>query len=87
MKNKLRNDVIEDLKTRKKTSREYLRSLSPLEKIEKLVQLQEQYYQMLLVREQNGGLPVPEKWRKWYRARFETASKTIVDANARKIQR
>ncbi len=50
----------------------YLRSLSPLEKIEKLVQLQEQYYQMLEIREQNGGRPIPEKWQKWHKARFET---------------
>jgi hypothetical protein len=63
-------EIIKDLGQRKKTSREYLRSLSPLEKIEKLVSLQEQYYQMLLVREQNGGREIPEKWRKWHKARF-----------------
>lgn len=72
MKNKLAEQTIKDLNRRKQISREYLRSLSPLEKIEKLVQLQEQHYQMLLVREQNGGKPIPEKWRKWYQARFET---------------
>lgn len=65
--------TIKDLVERKKSSRNYLRSLSPLEKIEKLVQLQNQYYQMLLIREQNGGKPIPEKWRKWYKARFENA--------------
>ena len=54
----------------KQFPRVYLRSLSPLEKIEKLVQLQEQSYQMLLIREQNTSRPIPEKWRKWYRARF-----------------
>lgn len=69
------SEVIKDLTKRKKVSRDYLRSLSPIEKIEKLVQLQEQYYQMLVIREQNGGRPIPEKWRKWYRARFETAIK------------
>ena len=72
MNNKLQDEIIKDLNRRKKTSRDYLRSLSPLEKIEKLVQLQEQYYQMLQIREQNGGRPIPEKWRKWYKARFET---------------
>ena len=51
----------------------YFHSLSPLEKIEKLVQLQEQYYQMLLIREQNGGRLIPKKWQKWYKARFEVA--------------
>ena len=69
------SEVIKDLTKRKKVSRDYLRSLSPIEKIEKLVQLQEQYYQMLVIREQKGGRPIPEKWRKWYRARFETAIK------------
>lgn len=72
MKNNSQAEVIKDLTERKKTSRSYLRSLSPLEKIEKLIQLQEQYYQMLLIREQNGGKPIPQKWRKWHKARFET---------------
>lgn len=75
MKNNLSNAVVEDLDKRKKTSRSYLRSLSALEKIEKLVQLQEQYYQMLLIREKNGGRPIPEKWKKWHRARFEVPVK------------
>jgi hypothetical protein len=71
MNNKLQEEVIKDLNRRKKVSREFLRSLSPLEKIEKLVQLQEQYYQMLEIREQNGGRPIPEKWQKWYRVRHQ----------------
>lgn len=74
MNNKLEDEIIEDLNRRKKVSRNYLRSLSPLEKIEKLVQLQEQYYQMLLIREQNGGRPVPEKWQKWHKARYENSN-------------
>jgi hypothetical protein len=65
------SEIIFNLAQRKKVSRDYLRSLSPLEKVEKLVQLQEQYYQMLLIREQNGGCPIPEKWKKWHKARFE----------------
>jgi hypothetical protein len=62
-------EVVTDLMRRKKASREYLRSLSPSEKIAKLIELQEHYYQMLLAREQNGGRPVPERWRKWFEAR------------------
>jgi hypothetical protein len=62
-------DTIQQLTQRKKISRAYLRSLSPLEKIAKLVDLQEQYYQMLLIREQNGGRPIPPKWQKWRIAR------------------
>ena len=68
-KDPLRDISVSDLTRRKKISREYLRTLSPLEKIEKLCALQQQYYQMLLVREENGGKPVPEKWKKWNAAR------------------
>jgi hypothetical protein len=71
MNNNLQTEVIENLTTRKKTSREYLRNLSPTEKIAKLVELQEQYYAMLKIREQNGGRTIPEKWRKWHTARYE----------------
>lgn len=73
MKSNLQTEAIKNLTDRKKVSRQYLRSLSPTEKIEKLVQLQEQYYQMLLIREQNGGRLIPEKWRKWYKARYENS--------------
>ena len=71
MNNDLQSEIVEDLKRRKKRSREFLRSLSPSEKIAKLVELQERYYQMLEAREQNGGREIPEKWRKWHKARYE----------------
>lgn len=61
---------IEDLKRRKNVFREYLRSLSPTEKIAQLVVLQHHYYELLTIREKNGGRPIPEKWRKWHRARY-----------------
>lgn len=57
------------LAKRKAESRAYLRSLSPDEKIARLVALQEQYYSILVARQENGGKPVPGKWRKWYAAR------------------
>jgi hypothetical protein len=69
MMSNAQTEAIKQLTQRKKVSRAYLRSLSPLEKIAKLVDLQEQYYQMLLIREQNGGRPIPEKWKKWRIAR------------------
>ncbi len=75
MKNDLQTEVIEDLKRRKKTSREFLRALSPAEKISKLVDLQEQYYKFLKAREENGGREIPEKWRKWHTARNENFTK------------
>lgn len=74
MKNNLQLEIVGDLKRRKKISREHLRSLSPAEKISRLVDLQEQYYQMLVAREKNGGRPIPEKWQKWNKARYENAS-------------
>lgn len=68
------HDSVADLDRRKKNSRQYLRSLTPSEKIAKLVALQEQYYQMLAIRERNDGRPIPEKWRKWYNARHSVLS-------------
>lgn len=70
MKNNSQAEIVTDLKRRKQVSREYLRSLSPAEKIAKLVELQEHYYQVLVIREQNGGRPIPERWRKWHQARY-----------------
>lgn len=71
MKSNLQDEVISDLRKRKKTSREFLRNLSPEEKISKLVELQERYYEILKIREQNGGRKIPEKWQKWHKARYE----------------
>jgi hypothetical protein len=71
MKNSLQAEVIEDLTRRKKRSRKFLRSLPAAEKIAKLVELQEQYYAMLKAREENGGQKIPERWRKWHKARYE----------------
>ena len=66
---------IEELKRRKRVFREHLRNLSPTEKIERLVELQHHYYELLSIREENGGRPIPEKWRKWHRARYENSLK------------
>ena len=71
MKDNLQTEVIEDLTKRKKRSREYLRSLSPAEKIAKLVELQERYYQMLVIRQKNSGRNIPLNWQKWHKARYE----------------
>ena len=71
MMNDLQTEVVKNLNRRKKLSREYLRNLSSAEKITKLVELQEQYYKMLEIREQNGGREIPEKWRKWHAARYQ----------------
>jgi len=60
---------IAELTKRKEISRSFLRSLSPEAKIVRLMNLQEQYYEMLAVREANGGKPIPAKWKKWHAAR------------------
>ena len=74
MKSNREDKAVKDLIERKRISREYLRSLPPAEKIARLVDLQERYYQMLVIREKNGGRPIPEKWRKWHKARYENAN-------------
>lgn len=60
---------VTELTRRKNISRSYLRSLSPEAKIAQLVSLQERYYEMLSIREANGGTPIPSKWKKWHAAR------------------
>lgn len=62
-------EIIDDLKRRKLAGRKHLRSLPPLEKIELMFRLQDQYFQFLEAREENGGEPVPVRWRKWDNAR------------------
>lgn len=64
-----KDPLIANLIARKDVSRGYLRSLSPAEKIEKMLRIQFQYYQLLQAREQSGGKPIPPSWQKWYRAR------------------
>ena len=59
-----------ELAKRKNVSRSYHRSLSPEAKIAELIKLQERYYEMLSIREANGGKPIPTKWKKWYVARY-----------------
>jgi hypothetical protein len=63
------NSHVAELTRRKNISRSYLRSLSPEAKIAQLIVLQEQYYEMLSIREANGGKPIPAKWKKWRAAR------------------
>lgn len=68
-------EIVFNLVQRKKTQREKMQLLSTTERITKLVELQEKYYYFLIACEQNGGRPIPEKWKKWYRARFESSQK------------
>lgn len=61
---------IAEITKRKNISRAHLRSLSPEAKIFQLIELQERYYEMLSIREKNGGKPIPAKWKKWRKARY-----------------
>ncbi|HSK71461.1 MAG TPA: hypothetical protein VK892_07190 [Pyrinomonadaceae bacterium] len=70
----LESETIAGLERRKKISREYLRSLSPSEKIAQLMVLQERCYKMLAAREKSGGRPIPERWRKWHKARYANST-------------
>ena len=63
--------AIDDLARRKKSFRRYMYRLSPTEKIRHLEILQSRYYSLLEAREQNNGRPIPERWKKWHKARFE----------------
>jgi len=73
MNTNFEKEAIEDLKRRKENFRKFTRSLSATEKIQQLELLQMHYYELLKAREKNGGRPIPEKWRKWQKARFENS--------------
>lgn len=79
MNNDLQNEVVSNLTIRKQTSRDYLRNLSPAEKITRLIDLQERYYKILEIRQQNGGRKIPEKWRKWHKARYESKVELVLE--------
>ncbi|HMO79644.1 MAG TPA: hypothetical protein PKD24_02525 [Pyrinomonadaceae bacterium] len=61
-------DPIADLQRRKRSLRTYLKDLTPVEKIRQLEEMQERYFEILHVREANGGLPIPPEWVRWHKA-------------------
>jgi hypothetical protein len=69
MNKDLQTETINDLKRRKKIFRRFTQSLSPTDKIQQLVVLQEHYYELLEIREAGGGRKIPENWKKWRAAR------------------
>ncbi len=57
------------LLTEQKTKyRAYVRNLPLSERLRQLEELQEQTYEILRIREANGGRPVPAGWQHWARA-------------------
>ncbi len=55
----------------KRKYREHNRNMSLSDRLRQLEALQEQTYEILCIREANGGKPVPEGWQRWARAQDE----------------
>ena len=56
------------LAERKKKYRDYVRNMPLSERLRNLEELQEQSYEILRIREANGGRPIPEDWQRWAKA-------------------
>ena len=52
----------------KRVYREHVRSLSLGDRLRRLEALQEQTYEILRIREANGGSPIPVGWKRWAKA-------------------
>ena len=61
------------LAEQKKKYRTYARNMPLIERLRQLEELQERSYEILRIREANGGRRVPEDWQRW--ARAQEASK------------
>lgn len=69
------SDSKEKLISRKEKYRAYVRNLPLSERLRQLESLQEQSYEILRIREANGGKPIPKAWRRWAQAQEELAIK------------
>jgi hypothetical protein len=56
------------LAEQKKKYRMYARNMPLIERLRQLEELQERSYEILRIREANGGRPIPEDWKRWARA-------------------
>ncbi len=68
------SDELNEYQDRKRSARKKISTLSPIEKISLLADLQEQYFAVLSIREKTGGKAIPDRWRKWYSARHPDLS-------------
>lgn len=68
MRTNSKNEVIEDLTRRKAAMRQYLRNLSPTEKIIQLELLQKRTYNLAETRQQNGKGEIQDKLKIWRKA-------------------
>lgn len=63
------------LAEQKKKYRTYQRNLPLIERLRQLEELQKQTYEIMRIREANGGKPISRGWRQWAEAQKEIASK------------
>jgi len=66
---------VELLIEQKRKYREHVRNMPLIERLRHLESLQEQTYDILRVRELNGGPPIPTGWRRWANAQKDLAIK------------
>jgi hypothetical protein len=59
----------------KRRYRSYAKDLSLSERLRQLESLQEQSYEILRIREENGGKPIPPDWRRWAEAQSDIGLK------------
>ena len=59
----------------KQKYRTHARNMSLSDRLRQLEALQEQSYEILRIREANGGKPVPAEWRRWAEAQSDLGSK------------
>jgi|GEM_PF-1226125 len=60
---------VERLVAQKQQYGGYVKNLSLSDRLRRLERLQEQTYEILSIREKNGGKPIPQAWQKWAKAR------------------
>lgn len=59
----------------KRTYRDRVRNMSLSDRLRQLEALQEQSYEILRIREANGGSPVPAGWRRWAEAQDDIGTR------------
>ena len=63
------------LAEQKKKYRAYTRNMPLSDRLRQLESLQEQSYEILRIREANGGRPIPDDWQRWAKAQEDLAIK------------
>ena len=59
----------------KRRYRSHAKNMSLVDRLRQLESLQEQSYEILRIREANGGKPIPPDWRRWAEAQSEIGLK------------